>query len=293
MRLRSTPASYGAPPAGEEAAGPRPDLRGHRLGATALVSRPQELLHAKRFHGLIGGFIAGLALGIAILAAGVPVLLALLAAGVTSYAVSIWLPTILLAPADRRLDRIVNQLALDAARSWERAYGNVPIPRTEMQQVLWIAAQPDTTTDPDAVSIEGSTLLLLGRYPAARERLERLPDDSPWWRFSRALGLAAIEFDSGTGPGDLSDARATLEEVHGERRVTATAELALEEASRALIRGDDWEPPIARAAATVRPPLVPAIGIAVIRSRTVLPWVIVSQVVLGAALYLTSTGLVG
>jgi hypothetical protein len=255
----------------------------------ALIERPEELLRERRVHGLIGGFVAGLAIGAAVLAAGVPDIVAVLVAAVVNYVVTMWLPTILLPPADRRLSAIVHRLAANATLAWRRAYGAAPIPRTEEQQLLWIAAQPATTTDPDALSIEGSVLLVLGRYAAARERAERLPDDAPWWRFDRALAFAAIEFDSGAGPGDLSAARAAAEAVHGDRRARAIAALGLEEASRALIRGDDWDPPIARAASASGGPLITGALNAVVRSRTILPWLLVSEVGLAILLSLLRT----
>ena len=274
-----------APPAGADAAGPRPDLRGYRLGLVALLARPIQQLEARRFHGLAGGFGAGLVVGVILLAAGVPVLLAVLPAAAANVAVSLWLPTLLLAPADRRLLGVVNRIAAHAWMSWRRAYGNEPIPRTEERQLLWISARPGTTTDPDALETEGTMLILLGRYAEARERVEAIPDDTPWWRFARAVALAAIDFESG-GRGDLAEVRAAAEAVHGERRSTAVATLAMEEAVRAMIRGDDWDPPIARAAAALGSPRIMGMLAAFARTRTILPWLLASEVALGAVLYL-------
>jgi hypothetical protein len=285
------PSKYGAPPAGVDAAGPRADLRGYRLGVTALVSRPMELLRARRFHGLIGGFVSGLVLGSALLATGAPDWLALALAAIANVAIALTLPTMLLSRTDRRLLGIVWRLSSEAARAWRRAYGTAPIPRTEEQQLLWIAAQPTTTTDPEALSIEASTFLILGRYADARERVERLPDDAPLWRFDRAIAMAAIEFDSGTGPGDLKAARAAAQAIHGGRRAAALAELALEEAALAMIRGDDWDPPIARAAGAAGSPVVGGVVTALAGWRGLLPWLLISQLALGAVLYVVTSGL--
>ena len=282
-----TPSIEIAPPAGTDAAGPRPHLRGHRLGLAALVARPQELIRAKRVHGLAGGFVAGLASGLPCLLAGVPLALALLIAASINVAIALWLPVMLLTPADRRLNGVVNRAAASAYRAWQRAYGNAPIPRSEEQQLLWIAAQPGTATDPDAVAIEGNFLLTFGRYAEARERIERLPEDTPWWRFDRRLGIAALDYESG-GPGDLAETRAAAEAVHGERRATAIVSLALEEAVRALIRGDDWEPPIARAAAMVPPPVSFGILAALYRARSILPWLVASELALATVLSLVA-----
>jgi len=271
-----------------DAAGPRPHLRGHRLGVAALVARPQELIRAKRFHGLAGGFVAGVALGLAFHLAGLPLAFALLVGASTNVAVALWLPIMFLTPGDRRLNGVVNRAAAASYMAWQRAYGKVPIPRTEEQQLLWIAAQPGTATDPDAVAIEGSFLLTFGRYAEARERIERLPDDTPWWRFDRSLGIAALDYESG-GRGDLTDARAAAEAVHGERRATAIVSLALEEAVRALISGDDWEPPIARAAALVPPPMVFGILAALYRARSIVAWLVVSELALATVLYFVAS----
>jgi len=208
-----------------------------------------------------------------------------LASAMANVGLSLWLPTLLIAPADRRLLGVVNRVTAHAGLSWRRAYGSEPIPGTEEQQLLWIAGRPVTTTDPDALETEGTMLLQLGRYGEARERLERLPDETPWWRFARALALAALDFESG-GRGDLGDARAAAEAVHGERRTTAIASLAMEEAARAMIRGDDWDPPIARATAAAGSPRITGMLAALYRARSIMPWLLASEVVLAAVLYL-------
>lgn len=285
----AVPTRSEAPPAGADAAGPRPDLRGYRLGLVALLARPAAQLETKRFHGLVGGFAAGLVVGIALVVAGVPALVAVLPAAVTNVVVSLWLPSLLLTPADRRLAGIANRMVAHAWMSWRRAYGKEPLPRSEEQRLLWIAARPETTTNPDALETEGTMLITLGRYAEARERVERIPDDSPWWRFARAVALAAIDFESG-GRGDLAEARSTAEAVHGERRATAVATLAMEEANRAMIRGDDWEPPIARAAAMIGSQRILGILAAFDRARTILPWLLASGIALGAVLYLVGGG---
>lgn len=242
---------------------------------------------ARRFQGLVAGFVTGLAVGLVLIAAGIPDPIAVLLAAATNYVVAMMVPMLLLSPADRRLLGVATRLAGYAGLAWRRAYGRDPIFRSEEQSLLWIAAQPATTTKPEALEIETSVLLSLGRYKEARERAARIPDDSPWWRFVRTIGLAAIEFDSG-GHDDLAEARATAEAVHGERRGTAIVALALEEAARAMIRGDDWDPPIARAAATVRAPLGFGIVAVLVRAREVLPWLLASEVALGAVLLVTS-----
>lgn len=285
----AVPTRSEAPPAGADAAGPRPDLRGYRLGLVALLARPAAQLETKRFHGLVGGFAAGLVVGIALVVAGVPALVAVLPAAVTNVVVSLWLPSLLLTPADRRLAGIANRMVAHAWMSWRRAYGKEPLPRSEEQRLLWIAARPETTTNPAALETEGTMLITLGRYAEARERVERIPDDSPWWRFARAVALAAIDFESG-GRGDLAEARSTAEAVHGERRATAVATLAMEEANRAMIRGDDWEPPIARAAAMIGSQRILGILAAFDRARTILPWLLASGIALGTVLYLVGGG---
>lgn len=281
------PRLYGAPPAGEAAAGPRPDLRGHRLAVEALLLRPHDELLARRLHGLVGGFVAGLLVGLGVLAVGVPAVPAVLVAAATNYVASLVLPRLLLSPADRRLHDVAVRVVESAARSWRRAYGSAPMFRSEEQSLLWMAAQPTTTSQPDALEIECSVLLSLGRYADARERAERIPDDTPWWRFTRTLALSAIDHESG-GRGDLADARAAAEAVHGERRGDAVAALGLEEAARAMIRGDDWAPPIERAAAAIRQPLVDALLVTLSRARMMLPWLLVSEVALGAVLFVAA-----
>ena len=274
-----------APPAGPDAAGPRPDLRGHRLGWIALVERPGEQLYARRWIGLAGGFSAGIAVGLLLLAAGAGALLAVIPAAIVNLAVTLWLPTRLISASDRRLLGVVNHAARAAVMSWRRAYGAAAIPRTEMARVLWMGAQPEDTSNPDALETEASILNSLGRYAEARERAERLPDDTPWWRFARAFQLAAIEFESG-GRGDVADARAAAEAVHGERRAAAISLLALEEAARAMIRGDDWDPAIARAAAAAREPIILGIAAALSRVPQMRTWLLASEVALGVVLYL-------
>jgi hypothetical protein len=274
-----------APPAGSDAAGPRPDLRGYRLGFVALVERPGQELYRRRFLGVGAGFAAGLVIGVGLLVAGAALPVAVLVAAVADFVITLWLPTRLMSASDRRLLGVVNHSAAAAFMSWRRAYGKTPIPRSEREQLLWMAAQPDTTVDPDALESEASTLNVLGRYVDARDRAERLPDDTPWWRFSRAKQLAAIEFESG-GPGDLSAARAAAEGVHGERRAAAISILALEEASRAVIRGDDWDPPIARAAAAAPAPVIVGIAATLVRVPGIRVWLIASEIALGVVLYL-------
>ena len=274
-----------APPAGEDAAGPRPDLRGHRLGFIALVERPGEQLYARRWIGLAGGLGAGLAVGLLLMVVGAPILVAVIPAAIVNLAVALWLPIRLIGAADRRLLGVVNHAAGAAFLSWRRAYGSTPLPRTEMDRVLWMAAQPEDTTNPDALETEASILNSLGRYEDAREHAARLPDDTPWWRFARAFQLAAIEFESG-GRGDTADARAAAEAVHGERRAAAISLLAMEEANRAMIRGDDWDPAIARAAAAAPPPIVLGTLAALSRVPQLRNWLVASEVALGVALYL-------
>lgn len=281
----AVPTRSEAPPAGADAAGPRPDLRGYRLGLVALMTRPQAQLEAMRFQGLAGGFAAGLVVGVVLLVAGPSLPVAVLASAIANVVVSLWLPTLLIAPADRRLLGVVNRVTAHAGLSWRRAYGSEPIPGTEEQQLLWIAGRPVTTTDPDALETEGTMLLRLGRYGEARERLERLPDETPWWRFARTLALAALDFESG-GRGDLGETRAAAEAVHGERRTTALASLALEDAARAMIRGDDWDPPITRAAAATGSPRITGMLAALYRARAILPWLLASEVPLVFVLYL-------
>ena len=292
MQLKTTASRYGAPPAGADAAGPRPDLRGFRLGNTALLFRPFEQMLARRFHGLVAGFVAGLAVGLALIVAAIPGPIAVLLAAATNYVVAMVVPMLLLSPADRRLLGVATRLAAYVGMAWRRAYGRDPIFRSEEQSLLWIAAQPPTTTKPEALEIEASVLLSLGRYAEARERAERIPDDTPWWRFVRTMAFAAIDYDAG-GRGDLADARATAEAVHGERRGNAIVALALEEAARAMIRGDDWDPPIARAAASVRAPLGFGILVVLVRAREILPWLLASEVALGAVLILASGAIGG
>ena len=280
-----------APPAGADAAGPRPDLRGHRLGFLALIERPGEQLYARRWIGLAAGFGAALAVGLLLLAAGAPALVAVIPAAIVNLAVTLWLPTRLLSAADRRLLGVVNHAAGAAVMSWRRAYGSAAIPRTEMARVLWMAAQPDDTTNPDALETEASILNSLGRYDDARDRAERIPDDTPWWRFARAFHLAAIEFESG-GRGDaaearaVADARAAAEAVHGERRAAAVSMLAMEDATRAMIRGDDWDPAIARAAAAAPAPIILGIAAGLSRVPQMRTWLLASEVALGVLLYL-------
>ena len=281
------PTRSDAPPAGADAAGPQPHLRGHRLATTALLMRPHEQMLAKRFNGLGAGFLAGLVVGVAMVVAGIPAPIVVLVAAAVNYVVSLWIPGLLLSPADRRLLGVANRLAAHAGLAWRRAYGRAPIFRSEEQSLLWIAAQPPTTTNPEALEIETSVLLSLGRHAEARERAARIPADAPWWRFVRTYALAAIEYDGGAR-GDLADTRAAAEAVHGERRGTAIASLALEEAARAMIQGDDWDPPIRRAAATVSRPVFFGIVEALFRARRILPWLLVSEVALGAVLYVLS-----
>jgi hypothetical protein len=280
-----------APPAGPDAAGPRPDLRGHRLGFIALIERPGAELYARRWIGLAGGLGAGLAVGLLLLAAGAPSLLAVIPAAIVNLAVTLWLPIRLISAADRRLLGVVNHAAGAGVMSWRRAYGSAPIPRTEMARVLWMGAQPEDTTNPDALETEASILNSLGRYAEARDRAERLPDDTPWSRFARAFQVAAIEFESG-GRGDVADARAAAEAVHGERRPAAISLLAVEDATRAMIRGDDWDPAIARAAAAAPAPIILGIAAALSRVPQLRTWLLASEVVLGAALYLLRDGVI-
>lgn len=279
------PAPYGAPPAGPDAAGPRPDLRGHRLAVTALIGRPEEGLQAKRVAGFVGGFLGGLAVGAVLLWAGVPGIAAILVAAAVNYLLSFWLPTRLLPAADRRLLAVTDRLGASFGLTWRRAYGRTPIPRSEEQWLLWLAAQPATTTNPDALDIEAATFLSMGRYPEARDRAERLPATTPWWQFVRALALAEIEFEEG-GRGDLAEAREAANQVQGQRKSVAIINLGLVDAARAMIRGDDWDPPIARAVAETGRPLLEGIAIGLGRTAAVWPWVLASELALGAVLFL-------
>ena len=279
------PTSSDAPPAGTAAAGPRPDLRGHRLGVTGLIGRAEEGLQARRLAGLVGGFLGGLAIGLILLWAGVPGIAAVLVAAAVNYLLAIWLPTRLIPAADRRLLAVTDRLIASFGLAWRRAYGKAPIPQTEEKRLLWLAAQPVVPTNPDALEIEAGFYLALGRYQEARDRVEQLPSTTPWWTFARALGLAEIEFDQG-GRGDLSEARAAASQVHGPRRSTAIVSLALADATRAMIRGDDWDPPIARAVAETGRPIQGGLAAGLARSRVLARWLVVSELALGAALFL-------
>jgi hypothetical protein len=278
------PSSNGAPPAGPDAAGPRPDLRGHRLAVTALLGRAEEGLEAKRLPGFVGGLLGGLAAGTALLLAGVPGVVAILAAAAVNLLLAFWLPTLLLPAPDRRLLAVTDRLVAHFGLAWRRAYGKEPIPKKEEHRLLWLAAQPPATTDPDALDIEAGFYLDLGRYQEARDRAERLPETTPWWQFVRALARAEIEFDEG-GRGDLSAAREAAERIHGARRTVAIVNLGLADAARAMIRGDDWDPPIARAVAATGWPIFEGIAVGLARTRAQMPWLIASELALAVVLY--------
>jgi hypothetical protein len=281
------PNSYGAPPAGPDAAGPRPDLRGHRLAVAALLGRPEEGLEAKRVPGFAVGFLGGLAAGTVLLLAGVPGPVAILVAAAVNLLLASWLPTLLLPAPDRRLLAVTDRLVAYFDLAWRRAYGKAPIPRTEEQRLLWLAVQPPTPTNPDALDIEAGFYLALGRYREARDRAERLPETTPWWQFVRAVARAEIEFDEG-GRGDLSAAREAAERIHGARRSVAIVNLGLVDAARAMIRGDDWDPPIARAVAATGRPIFEGIAVGLARARAQGRWLIASEVALAVVLYLVA-----
>jgi hypothetical protein len=234
--------SYGAPPAGAAAAGPRPDLRGHRLGVKALVQRLEDGVERRALLGLVVGFVAGSAIGTATVVAGGSPAVGIVVAIVLDVAIATWLPIFLVDPADRRLFRVWLPVAQDTMFAWRRAYGSEPFPRRDEDALLWLAARPPST-DPDQVDLEGSMLLALGRYAEASERYERLPTNTPWWRFTRAMAMARLEFEQGM-PGDLDPARRAAAEVHGIRARAPIAIIALEDSVRAMIRGDDWDPPL-------------------------------------------------
>jgi hypothetical protein len=278
------PDTYAAAPAGSPDAGPRPDLRGHRLAVAALLERPQLQLHRKRLAGLVAGFAVGIAAGAGLLAVGAPLIVAIVLAAAGNYLAALWVPVRLLSTADRALLAVGARLATSSGAAWRRTYGSVPMPTTEERRLLWIAAQPPTTTDPDALDIEGSVLLGLGRYGPARERAERIPAGTPWQRFVRLLALALIEFESRTGPGDLAPARESAAAIHGDRRSNAVAILALEEAARDLIRGDDWGPAIQGAVSETGRDVAADIGFGLARTRSVLAGLAVSELALAAVL---------
>lgn len=282
--------SYEAPPAGDDDPSPRPDLRGHRLGVSALLGRATDELRARRVHGLIGGFAGGLAVGVVSLWAGVPIMLAVPAAAAVNLVLALWLPSRLISAADRRLLAASSHLMQDFGLTWRRAYGSAPIPRTEEQRLLWLGAQPATTSDPDELDIEGSILLSLGRYDDARDRIERLPTTTPFWRFERALSVARVEFESG-GRGDLTAAREALAQLHGERRRAAVVGLGLEEAVQAVVRGEDWGPPIERAVRAAGPSIAAGITFGLLRLLSELPSLAVSELALAAVLFLVAVRL--
>lgn len=286
-RTSNVPTSYGAPPAGPDAAGPRPDLRGHRLGVAALLARPEEQLRARRVLGFVAGLAGGLAVGVALLWIRVPALVAIPAAAAVDFALTLWLPTRVLAPSDRRLLDIGARLVAHTGLTWRRGHGRARMPRTEEATLLWLASRPETTTDPDALDIEVSLLMALGRYAAARERAERLPGTTPWWQFVRELALAQIEFESG-GRGELSAAREAAARVHGPRRSVAAVTLGLEDATRAMIRGDDWGPPIQQAVAETGPAILGGVAVGLARTRAELPWLLGSALALGTILSLAA-----
>lgn len=277
------PTTYAAPPAGSDAAGPRPDLRGHRLAVGALIERSEAELRARRAHGLVGGFVGGLVVGLALLWLGVPGVAAILVAALINYLLAHWLPTLLLPAGDRRLLTVTDRLVMSFLMSWRRAYGRAQVPRNEEERLLWLAAQSASTTQPDALDIEAGFLLALGRYEDARERVNRLPVATPWWRFIRALALAEIEFDEG-GRGDLSEARDEAGRVVGARRSVAIVSLGLVDAARAMVRGDDWNPPIERAVRETGPAISEGLLAGIARTREQLPLLVSSELVLLAAL---------
>ena len=281
------PTSFGAPPAGSDSASPRPDLRGHGLAVAALFGRVEEGLQARRVAGFVAGFLSGLAVGLILLRAGVPGIAAIPVAALVNYLLAIWLPTRLLPAADRRLLAVTHRLIASFGLAWRRAYGKAPIPETEEGRLLWLAARPEGTTNPDALDIEGGFYLALGRYKEARDRAERLPSTTPWWAFARALALAEIEFDEG-GRGDLTEAREAARQLHGPRKSVAIVGLGLAEAGRALVRGDDWEPPIARAVAETGRPVIGGLAVGLARTTVMAPWLLASELVLGVLLFLVA-----
>jgi len=53
-----------------------------------------------------------------------------------------------------------------------------------------------------------------------------------------------------------------------------------------MIRGDDWDPPIARAVAETGRPIQGGLAAGLARSRVLARWLVVSELALGAALFL-------
>ena len=235
-----------APPAGRSSYPARSDLRPQSRSDRSLSARVTRGAHARL--AVLGGIAATIALVVGILIAhsAAPWWLGpVTAAGLFAMIVTI-LPGFMLRRPDHQLALVLGVSVGDTARRWAKAFPFDALPTSRDSTADWLATSRPDELDPDTLGLEASGLTLFGRYEDARARIARMRTDAPMHAFVREYLAAHIDFSSG-GSGSLDEARRLASRMAGEDRRVAVAELALEEAGRAIVLGHDWGPPIAEA----------------------------------------------
>jgi hypothetical protein len=234
-----------APP-GNRHGRPRPELRGRR-GSDRALARRLGLAFDGATRVSVGislagaGAFAGLAYVV-----GAPYPAVVVSACALVYLGTIWLPLIVVGRSNRQLHFVAAVARIGAAKDWSASFPTSPEPSNDAEASAWLATHPEPSISTPALALEGSLLLGLGRVAEARERIERMEVELPFYAFERAMMLAEIDFESG-GDGDLATARELAMSIPGERAKVAAAELGLENATRAIVAGEPWGPAIAEA----------------------------------------------
>ena len=231
-----------APP-GASFGEPRPELRRRRHSQRSLARRLNRVFDRATKQAIVISAAVAVGLGATAAIFNVPIWATLGVCLLVAAIGSVWLPLVLIQPSDRHLQFVLGVGETEVYEAWRANFPADPLLRNELAAVAWLKKRSPAERRFEALTLESAALMGLGRYEEARERLERVEPMSPFDRFERALMRAGIDYESGR-EGDLSAARELLEDVGAPKERVARAEFALEEATRELIAGRPWAPPI-------------------------------------------------
>lgn len=195
----------------------------------------------QRIAWIIAGVIV--LLGLALSSIG-PVGVPFLVATVVALFVASSLPVAILPRSDREIASLFLFILRDQHERWTRLSPDEPIPADGAESRRWMSKHPVDLDNRDSISFHGAFLLRLRNYDEAENLTGRMPDETPYQRFDRAITFAQVEFERG-GDGDLAESRRLMQEIpEGADRERAVRDYAYEETERELTLGGDWQAPL-------------------------------------------------
>lgn len=244
-----------APSAGRSSYQLLPDLRGINRADEALFARVGRGAHARLAWLIAAAFVIGAGVGTVVGLLDVVWWIGPAVGALLFVTIVAGMPHLSLSPSDRQLLRLLDISTQDTSRLWQKAYPYLDEPTDRVAVESWLTTSSADELDHDSLGLEASGLMWLGRYEEAQARIARMKEDRPMRAFVREFLSAKTEFQAG-GSGSLAEARRLVAFLSGDDRRVATAELALEEAGRAVVHGRDWGPVVAEAAGSVGGPSI-------------------------------------